>query len=115
MRTIASLVGLSPATVSMALKNHPRIPEATRRRVRAAARRVGYKPNAKVAELMGTIRSSRHQTVESCFGVISLYDEEKPWLKSLHLGRMFEGMRRRANALGYRLEPFWLRAPNVTP
>src|SRR3954469_21049573 len=114
MRRIAALVGLSPATVSMALHAHPRISEATSRRVRAAARKIGYTPNAKVAELMSRIRSSHPRAAEACLGVISYYDAQRPWEKSEHLSRMYQGMQRRAEALGYRIEPFWLSAPRFT-
>lgn len=115
VRRIASLLRLSAATVSMALHDHPRISSATKRRVRAAARRVGYRPNAKVTELMGRIRASAQPTTRACLGVISYYDTERPWEKSEHYARMFAGMVRRADALGYRLEPFWVRAPRLTP
>jgi DNA-binding LacI/PurR family transcriptional regulator len=50
----------------------------------------------------------------ACFGVISLYERERPWEDSLHLRRMYQGMHDRAEALGYRLEPIWLRAPGMT-
>jgi DNA-binding LacI/PurR family transcriptional regulator len=39
---LAAELGLSVAAVSMALRNHPRIAEATRRRVQEAARAAGY-------------------------------------------------------------------------
>src|SRR5437867_939360 len=78
-RRIATMLGVSVATVSLALNNHPRIPDVTRRRVKAMARKLGYKTNAKVAELMEQIRSSRHPKVEACLGVISFYESEHPW------------------------------------
>ena len=115
IRRLATSLGLSAAAVSMALRDHPRIAEATRRRVRAAAQKLGYRPNAKVSELMGHIRSSRHPQAEACLGVISYYDSARPWERSVHLSRMYQGMQRRADELGYRLEPFWLRAPRFTP
>lgn len=59
IRTIARLAELSPATVSLALRNSPKIPEATKVRVRKLAQRTGYRPNAKVTELMSLVRSSR--------------------------------------------------------
>lgn len=99
----------------MALRNHPRIPETTRRRVQSAARKLGYKPDAKIAELMAQVRSSRNPVAEGCFSVISFYEQERPWTQSLHLTRIYEGMQNRAEALGYRLEPLWMHAPGVTP
>lgn len=115
IRKIAEIAGVSVATASMALRSNPKISAATRRRVAAAARQLRYKPNAKVAELMGHIRSTRHARTEACFGIISFYETERPWTKSVHLARLHDGMRNRAEAFGYRLEPFWLRAPGNTP
>lgn len=115
VRQIARLANLSPAAVSMALLNSPKISAATRRRVREIAEKVGYRPNVKIAELMSHVRLSRAPRTEGCFGVVSLYDSARPWERSLHLQRIYEGMRERAAAIGYRLEPLWLRAPDMTP
>jgi DNA-binding LacI/PurR family transcriptional regulator len=114
VRAIARLANLSPSAVSLALANSPKISTATKRRVRELAKRVGYRPNAKVAELMGHIRASQQQRNEACFGVISFYESERPWEKSIHLSRIYQSMTTRAESLGYRLEPLWLRAPRMT-
>jgi LacI family transcriptional regulator len=45
LKTIAAETGLAVATVSRALKDAPDIGEATKKRVREAAARVGYRPN----------------------------------------------------------------------
>jgi LacI family transcriptional regulator len=115
VRRIAALAGVSAATVSMALHHNPRIPEVTRRRVLALARRFGYRPDAKIAALMEQVRLSRHRRPHASLGVISLYDHERPWENSLHLSRMYEGMKTRAEELGYDLEPLWLRGTGMSP
>ncbi|HEY3867110.1 MAG TPA: LacI family DNA-binding transcriptional regulator [Actinocrinis sp.] len=46
LRDIASVVGVSPSAVSMALADHPRIGRATKEAVRAAARELGYVANS---------------------------------------------------------------------
>ncbi len=46
LRDIASVVGVSPSAVSMALADHPRIGRATKDAVRAAARELGYVANS---------------------------------------------------------------------
>ena len=58
-RDIAAEAGVCVATVSLALRNHPSIPEATREEIREVAERLGYQPNPRVAELMGHIRRNR--------------------------------------------------------
>lgn len=113
-RRIAQLAGVSPTAVSLALRGSPKISAATTQRVIRAARRLGYRPNAKVAELMAHMRLKRDPQREACFGVISFYDHPRPWEDGLHLQRIYDGMTQRAEALGYRLEPFWMRAPGMT-
>lgn len=115
VREIARIAGVSHAAVSLALRGSPKVSEATRRRVRDVANRIGYRPDAKVRELMTQLSLDRRKPAVGCFGVVSLYESERPWERSLHLKRMLEGMRARADFLGYRLEPFWLTAPGMSP
>jgi LacI family transcriptional regulator len=114
-RRIAQLAGVSPTTVSLALRNHPKIPLATRQRVHQLAKKIGYRPNAKITELMAQMRLKRDPTRDACLGVISFYDTAEPWQSALHLDRIYKGMTQRAETLGYRLEPLWLKAPGMTP
>jgi DNA-binding LacI/PurR family transcriptional regulator len=46
LRDIATVVGVSPSAVSMALADHPRIGRETKEAVRAAARELGYVANS---------------------------------------------------------------------
>jgi DNA-binding LacI/PurR family transcriptional regulator len=59
LRDVAKEAGVCVATVSMALRNRPNIPETTRQRIREVADSMGYRPNPRVAELMGQIRKNR--------------------------------------------------------
>ncbi len=115
LRRIARLAGVSLTTVSLALRNSPKISPETRRRVLKHAHAVGYRANARVAELMSQVRRNRDAPPEACLGVISFYDNPRPWEDALHLRGIHEGMTARADTLGYRLEPFWMRAPGMTP
>jgi len=53
---IAKRLGVSRSTVSRALRDHPRISEATRRRIKEAAREFGYIPN-QVAQSLNANRT----------------------------------------------------------
>lgn len=114
VRRIAALTGLSPSAVSLALRHSRKIPEETRQRVRRAAERIGYRPNARAAELMSALRLGARAAGAGCFGVISLYPERRPWEESLHLRRIHLSMVKRADELGYRLEPLWLKEPGMS-
>ncbi len=114
LRHLARLARLSPSAVSLALRDSPKVSVATRQRVRQLAAQAGYRPDAKVVAMMTHLRRPREVRQQACFGVISFYDGPRPWETSRHLTRIYEGMSRRADELGYRLEPLWLRAPGMT-
>ena len=59
LRQVADAAGVSLATASYALRGAPRIPEPTAKRVRDAARRLGYTGNARFSEMMAHFRSGR--------------------------------------------------------
>jgi LacI family transcriptional regulator len=113
-RRFAELAGVSATTVSLALRNSPKIPAATKQRVLKLAQRLGYRPNARVTEVMARLRKKRSAPNETCLGVISFYESARPWDQSAHFSRIYEGMSARAEALGHRLEPLWLREPGMT-
>ena len=51
LKELASVLGLSPTTVSRALNGYPEVSEATRSRVRAAASRHSYRPDSRAIRL----------------------------------------------------------------
>jgi LacI family transcriptional regulator len=114
LRHLARLAGLSPSAVSLALRNSPKISAETRKQVRELAVRTGYRPDARVVAMMTQLRKPPAVRQQACCGVISFYNQPRPWERSRHLTRVYEGMERRAAEMGYRLEPLWLRAPGMT-
>lgn len=62
IREIARVLDVSLMTVSLALRNSPKVSEATRRKVRQTADKLGYRPDPELARLMtrlhGTTQSS---------------------------------------------------------
>jgi len=56
---IARVAGVTAATVSMALNDHPRISQATKKKIRAIARELRYVPNASARSLA----SAKTQTI----------------------------------------------------
>ncbi len=59
VRDVARVAGVSPATVSNVLSNHPRVATATRERVQAAMTELGYQPNP----LARSLRSGRSGSI----------------------------------------------------
>ncbi len=115
VRIIASKLSISPSTVSLALRSSPRISAQTRERVLREADKIGYRPNAKINELMSHLRMNGTRSNEACFGVISFYDTLRPWEQSRHLTQIHEAMIDRGEKLGYRLESLGLNAPGMSP
>lgn len=114
LRHLARLADLSPSGVSLALRDSPRISAGTKKRVRQLAEKMGYRVDAKVVAMMSHLRRPRAVRQVACFGVISFYPQPRPWESSPHLTRIYQGMTRRGDELGYRLEPIWLREPGMT-
>lgn len=114
VRQIATALNLSPSTVSLALRHSPKIPEVTRNRVVEEAKRIGYRPNAKLNELMSHLRMNGVKPGQACFAVISFYDSPRPWEHSKHLKDIYQAMHERGEELGYRLETLNMQAPGMT-
>src|SRR5690606_36132888 len=66
---IAKALGISPATVSRALNNNPRISEATRQRVKAMAKEMGYRHNS----MASSLRNRRSNIIGLIVPRISMY------------------------------------------
>jgi DNA-binding LacI/PurR family transcriptional regulator len=63
-RDIANALGVSQVTVSLALRNHPRISEATRLRVQEKAAEMKYQPDPMLSAL-ANYRLSNHERVKN--------------------------------------------------
>lgn len=114
---IARHLGVTQATVSMALRNHPRISEDVRRRVREAAKELGYRPDPQVTTLMSRIRQGRMPESRGCIGILVDEVSVKAWL-NWHpetYAANHAGYRKEAQLHGYRAECFCLRAPSDSP
>lgn len=116
MKTIAAQAGVTQATVSMCLANNPRIPPATRERIRTLADRLGYRPNPYVSALMRVRRSGRMETARPVLALVNGLDREDGWQKtdSLTVRQMRDGALARAAARGYKAEEFWLHRDGMS-
>src|SRR5580692_10851063 len=79
LRHLARLAKLSPSAVSLALRGSTKVSAATRARVRELADRHGYRPDARIVEMMSHLRKPHTVRQQACFAVISLYDNPHPW------------------------------------
>ena len=108
LREIARRAGVSHTTVSLSLRNHPSIPEATRERVRRLADELGYRSNVLVSALMSQVRLKQHKSGPEVVGFLTGGPAPDDWKQHSASVGFYEGARRRALQLGMRVEPFWL-------
>lgn len=103
--------GVDPSSVSMALRNHPRISVATRARLQALAKEMGYRQDALLSAL------SRHRSAPGSRSVIAWlddYDTREELTHILFYHEVLEGVKTRAAELGFALKEFLLRAPGMS-
>lgn len=110
LKSVARAAGVSVSAASYALRGAPNIPEATAARVRSAAEALGYRPHARVAELMAHIRGSRRLPASERLAIIWPSGIKPNAPPAPFTQRVLTGARSRAAALGYRLDEFWLDA-----
>jgi DNA-binding LacI/PurR family transcriptional regulator len=108
LRQIARRAGVSHTTVSLALRGHPRVSLATRTRIQTLAEDLGYRPNALVAALMRHVRSNRRIVSDETLAFLTSGRTPDHWRKHRTILENFEGAKKQAELLGFKLEPFWL-------
>ncbi len=115
MADIATELGLSVSTVSLAIRQNPRIPEETRNRVVATAQRLGYKINPVVAELMSELRRHRGTEYQRTFALLNALPSSSTLNNHPVYMAARQGCLRRAELYGYTIDEFWLHEPALTP
>ena len=114
LKDVAARAGLSLATVSYALRHHPKIPAATQEKVAAVARSLGYRPNPRVASLMAHIRGAQARPHRERIAFVWVHTSRSEARVNPFLKNVFAGARRRAAQMGFALEEFWTNDPGMT-
>ena len=116
MADVARHLGTSTATVSLSLRNHRNISPATRERVRAAAVKLGYRPNPLVSALMRWRRLGRASAARPVLAVVCGLNRPEAWRESpSHTRRAIRlGAFERAAELGYHAQEFWLNPAGMS-
>ncbi|MEI6644652.1 MAG: LacI family DNA-binding transcriptional regulator [bacterium] len=113
LRHIAERVGVSRMTVSQALRDDGRISSTTRERVRAVARELGFEPNPHLSTLMAETARTRHGVSGEVLAFMTSEPTRDGWKR--YASGIFEASERRAVEYGFRLEPWWIADPDMTP
>ncbi len=107
LKDVGQRIGVSAATVSMALRGDSRISKATQERVRQAAQEIGYQPDPMLSALVA--RRDRGRKRRTMANVAALVDDRwnnirEPWIE-----RILDGMRTACQVFGYELSVFVLQ------
>ncbi len=105
-KTIALQAGVSVATVSLALRDDPRISDHVRERIKKLAVEMGYRPNPLLSAYQAAVRSRKPTDFRATLGWINDHPDknswQKPWSQPL-----WAGAHSRARELGYELDEIW--------
>src|SRR5687767_9601242 len=87
MQTVADRMGVSRATVSLALRNDPRLPKATRERVQAIARELGYRPDPLVSSHMVRVQARKAVKQIRTLAFLTAFPTRDGWRKEARVFR----------------------------
>ena len=107
---VANIVGVNRSTVSLALKNHPSIPEATRQKIREAAAELGYTPDPMLSSLAAYRTRGNPQTYHGTLAWLVNNIPPFQWDECGMFLQNYLGAKNRAAIYGYSLETFDLQA-----
>lgn len=112
-RQIAAVLGISQATVSLALRSSPSVSSATRKSVLTTAKRMGYQPNMYVNDLTSHVRSGKKLKDRSVFGLLIEAGSQKEWYIVESYRIFHQGLLARSEELGFHIESFFFNGPKM--
>lgn len=113
LANVAAACGVTTTTASLALRNHPRISEATKEKIRSMAEKINYQRNPMISALMAKLNQSGRLTTVVPLAVV--YTHKAPMIESNSFHKkVLLGMNRRAHELGYKLECFYIDQQAMT-
>ena len=115
VRDIAAATGLHHTTVSLGLRNSPRLRPETLRKIQDAAKRLGYAPDPMLSALNAYRQSKRAPHYQATIAWINNWPDRDELLTISTFRQYYDGACDRCRQLGYALEDFWLAKPGMNP
>lgn len=115
LKDIAAKAKLSVAAVSLALRDHPRLPATTIKRVKRLATKMGYAPDPALSALAAHRSRVRLFRDFSVIGLVSNWPTEDAWSARPSAQQFIAGATQRARELGYSLQHLWARKDGASP
>ncbi len=99
MRDIAKEIGISPSAVSLGLSNSPRISAEMKATIKTTARKLGYKPNATISEVLSKIRTNNSSNSGETIAIFNVKRTKQ--IKNSTLETYLNGAISQAKRMGY--------------
>ena len=115
LRDIARAAGVSHVAVSLALRNHPSIGLATRRRIQKLARELGFRPDPMLRALAEYRRSSKLPPFQGSIAWLNYHPVPADLEKHIELQFYRAGAEARALELGYQFAVLTPAAGKMAP
>jgi len=111
---VAKRAGVHYTTVSLALRNHPRLPKATRQRLCEIAEHMGYRPDPLLHALSDYRNAKKDRHGVTTVAYLTNWSSRWGWRDVAAEAEIFQGAEERATKLGYKLEHFWRGESQMT-
>lgn len=111
---VAQRAGVHVTTVSMALRNHPRLPLATRQRLQQLAESMGYAPDPLLRALVAYRGQVMPRRNPPTLAYVTNWATRLGWKSATAHSDFFAGAQAKAKEIGFNLEHFWMREPGLT-
>jgi DNA-binding LacI/PurR family transcriptional regulator len=105
MKDVARESGYHITTISLALRDHPSIPEETRQRIRTIAQNLGYERNPVFHALSRFRQQGRICAPAPRIAYLENYRLGYGHVRPPYMQAIFDGATRQADLLGYQLDP----------
>lgn len=106
LKDVAKAAGYHFTTVSLALREHPSIPEGTRKRIAEVARELGYTRDPVFSVLSHFHTKGRVRTDAPRIAFVRNYGYDHEGRLYPHMQDIWDGAKRQADVLGYALEEY---------
>lgn len=115
LRDIADKADVHISTVSLALRNSPKLRAEMRERIQKIATELGYTPDAAMSALVAYRRGVQASSYQSTLAWLNNWPEPAHLRGVQTFNDYFLGASERAARFGYKLEEFFLHAPGMNP
>lgn len=111
---VARRAGVHVTTVSLALRNHPRLPETTRRRIQELAQQMGYAPDPLLRALVAYRGQVMPRRNPPTLAYVTNWTTRWGWKSATAHPDFYAGAEAKAKEIGFNLDHFWMREPGLT-